>query len=397
MTPILRAQPLPHSVICDTNILWHDDTGPAVSPAFDKLWNEVTKEFELKLYIPDTVWKELQFRHYAPAVRELRSIEEAHKKITAITAKHHRTKISEQKLRQHVEVKFNNWVKAHKPTTILSLPHTVINWGRLANDAIWRIPPFSANEKNNNFEKGFRDALILETVVDFVGKHSDQSKIAFLCRDKMLKDTAAGRLKADARFAVYENLEDFRTYLRLTKEKLDSEFIAKIRFRAKEKFFKNNDDSCLVEKERLLEKLRNDYKNYYEDAVDPKKQTSGLQGLAALSASTFRWSPTNGGTHWFFPPEFLKIESPKRYFWKSIIRYFQLHTNSYATILGADSQRVLFLTFEIIWSAKVKDDARFHKLKIENIKLQSNEFRTPTTEEIESYRLVSQSPEKPLV
>jgi hypothetical protein len=63
--------------------------------------------------------------------------------------------------------------------------------------AIWRPAPFTADAKNPDLEKGFRDALIAEMVTHFVARETREVNIAFLCDDFLPHTTVAERLKAE--------------------------------------------------------------------------------------------------------------------------------------------------------------------------------------------------------
>jgi hypothetical protein len=393
---IIKTKPLPHIVICDANILWFNDKEPVANPDFEAFWDQATKEYQLHLHVPDTAWGELQFQHYASCLKQLRGIEESHKKISSIVGGQHTTRLTSNVLRAKILAKFVKWEKARK-ATILPLPVTKMDWQRLANDAIWRKEPFIADAKNPDSEKGFRDALIMETIVGFVESDQRQANIAFLCNDSVLRNATSERLKANKRFATYESLKDFEAYLRLTKEKLTNEFIAEIRLRAKDKFFSRDDASCLYFREKIRDRLLAEYKPYFDDVTkssDIAMPMGGLYNFGLFGGSANEWTPANSGMYWIDHPEFLKIEVKKRYFWKSTVRYIRLYSRTVSTLLGGagDAQlRVLILPFHVTWSAKVKDDARFYNLKVESIAMRENKFRMPTEDEIKAYNLAPES------
>jgi hypothetical protein len=386
MARILKGKPLPHAVICDTNILWCEDKAPIANPAFEAFWTKAAAQFDLTLYLPDTVRGELLFQHYTSCHKIFRTTEENLVKISSITNAKHSTRITADKLRAQVEVKFGKWQR-EKGAEVLQLPIAKIDWARLAQDAIWRNAPFTADAKQPDLEKGFRDALILETVCEFVQSDTRQINIAFLCNDQLLRTTSAGRLKSDNRFTVYESIQEFESYLLLTKEKLTNEFISKILTRARERFYTSNDQTCLYIKEGIRARLQNEFKDYFEDVS--KSEENGLLPLGSIFGIGKQYKPSRDGMFWIRKPDFLKVEGDRLYMWKSVVRYVrpyhEEHTPAAFGDLSSASGKVLFLPFQVTWSAKIKNDARFHDLQVVDIKLEGNEFRAPTTEEQKIY------------
>lgn len=396
MARIIKHEPLPHAVICDTNILWFEDKGPIANPEFERFWDVASKEFDLELHIPETVRGELIFQHFTSCQKLFKSTEENVRKISTITGNTHSTRLNLPMMRRQIEVKFDKWIKA-KRGHVIPVPIERIGWKRLVDDAVWRLPPFIADPKNPDFEKGFRDALIMETLCDLVGTESRKINFAFLCNDSTLREATVSRLKAELRFSAYETIKDFESYLRLTKEKLTNDFISRIVVKAKARFFNRDDPSCLALRDRLVDQIQADFKDYFLDIAKSEKDSILSFDPEPDSAS---WNPVGSGGFWIENPQFLRIETRKRYFWKSIIKFVRLYTRSATTlreILGASSasgldERILILPFHVTWSAMVKNDARFHDIKTESIEIEGNEFRLSTESEVKHFRLKAEPP-----
>src|SRR6202043_1280343 len=111
--------------------------------------------------------------------------------------------------------------------------------------------------KNPDLEKGFRDALILESVAACVAAETGSVRIAFTCHDKTLRETAASRI-GDSRFACYESLGALSSYLKLTHQRLTDTFIKGILRRATKKFFYPADPGCLYARAKIGERIRDD-------------------------------------------------------------------------------------------------------------------------------------------
>src|SRR6266852_1875230 len=102
MGKIIKAKPLPHVVIVDTNILWYKDKGPVVSPDFDAFWADHKQLVELELVIPEVVKGELLFQQVTSCSKLLDKVAEHVSEISWITAKKHRQRMSREILLHQV-------------------------------------------------------------------------------------------------------------------------------------------------------------------------------------------------------------------------------------------------------------------------------------------------------
>ena len=295
---------------------------------------------------------------------------------------------------------------------MLPIPIASIDWKTLCNSAIWRIAPFVPDAKNPDAEKGFRDALISETVVALAKAESRNVNIAFVCNDFVLRTATAERLKADARFACYESLLDFSSYIKLTREKLTNEFIKKIVKRAAEKFYSEEDPNCLLLKEDLIAKLEINRSHCempdfappitYVSSVPPIRITgsSPLSYLAPIQNSLFSqsvfptWTPDTRSRWVIGPQEFQNVTGDRTYHWKTTLTYVRKYssTNSVGDA-GSGSleftfgDKILLVKFNVFWKANVKDDARFHNVALESTDFDGKEFRPPTDAERQRFEL----------
>lgn len=168
---IRRIDPKPHVVIVDTNVLWHEDKKHAVSPDFEAAWYENQKLVTLELLVPEIVRHELAFQQTTAAWNRLDQITRLLAETSGIAAVAHTTRITREKLRAQVEDKIDKGMKSHR-ARLLPVPYAAVDWKRLTMDAVWRRPPFTFDPKKVETEKGFRDALVLETVADYTASDS---------------------------------------------------------------------------------------------------------------------------------------------------------------------------------------------------------------------------------
>jgi hypothetical protein len=90
-------------------------------------------------------------------------------------------------------------------------------------------------------EKGFRDALILETFFQVV-KNSPLSSIAWLSfQDRLLRETAQARLGPVSNVYLLESIDALKGLIDTPGSAVDEAFIAQLTPRAEQVFFKSGD------------------------------------------------------------------------------------------------------------------------------------------------------------
>ena len=137
--------------------------------------------------------------------------------------------------------------------------------------------------RDKDKEKGFRDALILETVASECAKAANETVI-FICNDHLLRTATEERLKTSKRFLAFESLADFGAYLTLTQQQLTDAFVKAIQGHARRKFYTKGDPNCVYAKfgvsAAVLEK--------FEEAL-------AFEGQIATSVSNGMDAPTRTG------------------------------------------------------------------------------------------------------
>jgi hypothetical protein len=122
-----------------------------------------------------------------------------------------------------------------------------VDWQRVIIDAAYRRPPFQLGEK----EKGFRDALILETFLQIVASSPTSrsvARLAFVSDDQLLRDATQARLGTATNVHLLESIDALKSLINTLGSAVDEQFIAAIRPRAAEVFFRSRDESTLYYK-----------------------------------------------------------------------------------------------------------------------------------------------------
>lgn len=383
---IRKQKPRPHVVVPDTSTLWHEDKQHVIDPVFDAFWQSYATECTLELHIPDVVKGELLFQQTTSALKSLARANQAIQEIQRVTGRKYSHRITDLRVRREVEKRFSQWA-TDRGVRIIAAPIDAIIWPDVIRQAIWHEPPFESDPKNSDHEKGFRDALILETLVNLCSHDSRDIRIAFLCRDKLLRQTAQNRLQSDKRTSVYEAVQDFKTYLDLAKEQLEDAFIKALVRRASEKFFNKGDSACLYFRDNIKEILKVKYKRDFDN---PEESESPLLSLL-LPSGIKTWEAVDGGIFWISPSRFVKTDEERQYVWVNPVTYVRQYRRTEAIVSieakEAVETRVLVLPFYITWRARVTSDGRFWEYSYLNEELKDKVFRKRTEDDIKAWNL----------
>ncbi|WKD48358.1 PIN domain-containing protein [Microbulbifer spongiae] len=367
MSTIVKEKIAPRAVIVDTNILFDQDKSNVVHPDFDKFWSEHAIEANLKLMLPEVVIGEVLFQQTTSALKTLSRVNDSFGRLSKYTGKSYSHRVTESRLRREIKKRFLSWANS-KNYKEISTPINEIDWSNIVHSSIWRIPPFSYDPKKESLEKGFRDALILETVVSYC-ENDLENKIVFITNDGLLREASEKRLQEDETFIAFESLVDFEANLRLEKESLEQTFIKSVVKKAAKKFFKSGDKNSLVYKLDLSGQIKNKFANKFKNP-----QTLMSEDSEADFDSDYDWksvSPRYFGIDG--NPQFQKIENDHTFIWLSKIRVHQ----EYECESGWDNEKYEFtheIFFNIFWQSNISVNQRFTKMKLISIKHVESKF-----------------------
>jgi hypothetical protein len=102
-----------------------------------------------------------------------------------------------------------------------------VDWKRLITDSAMRRPPFTASEQDESAkEKGFRDAVILETLAQYIaGGVAMNRRVIFISDDRLLGEAIGNRIKPEV-LSTMGKIEDLETHLISFEAQLESSFVA---------------------------------------------------------------------------------------------------------------------------------------------------------------------------
>lgn len=404
MTRITPAKPLRHVVIVDTNILWYKDKSVVVNPDFDSFWDEQSGRHSLSLVVPAVVRGELLYQQTASAAKALTKANEHLSEAAAVAGAHYRHRVTDARVNRDVERRLDRWLKRRR-AEIVPVPYAKVNWPAIAEAAIWRRGPFIPDAKSPDAERGFRDAMILESVLETVATAPSGCQIAFICNDGTLRAVAEHRLGTAGSASCFESLTDFGSYLRLSLEKLTKEFVRAIHSRARTKFYAPDDPTSLYSAKTLRSRIKAEFASEFQWFGDPP----GALVTPLLATSLFTslpplpsWTEASQEVAWVGSPEFTRLEGTRDFHWNSKVLFVQLFRRQYGSGLLTYTanpllaeERLRVLSFVIHWHSIVKADGRFQGYDLLEISVSSKAFSQPSPDELKRYRLTPSEPSAP--
>jgi hypothetical protein len=140
----------------------------------------------------------------------------------------------------------------------LKLDHGRVSWSDMIRNAALRIAPFQPGDT----EKGFRDAVILETfmqLVESAPKSAKTCRLALITNDGPLTNAALARLEGHVNAEVLPGLEDLRNLINTLISSVDEAYVKEMREKARVLFFAKGDEDTLYFKENIGQRIEADF------------------------------------------------------------------------------------------------------------------------------------------
>lgn len=290
---MIKKKKLKLKVIFDTNVVY---TGSAS----DLLRNEIVEliinhkslsDIEIEWYIPETVIKERIFQMNKKGNELLPNIQKLEKLLG------HNLNITKEIIEGKVLDVVNKQLVCLGIETI-KLDIAAIDWSLIINNSLNRQIPFEDNEK----EKGFRDALILESLKQVISnspKTKSICRIAFITNDNILNRAASEISGSSSNVNIFSNVSEFVSLINIIDSKITEDLINIIINDSEKLFFVKDDSNTL----------------YYTQSVS-KQITEKFP--KELNRNQESGNNRETGTWWIGKPGFEK-KNKQQVLWKTII------------------------------------------------------------------------------
>lgn len=368
------------TVFPDSCCLFTPNNSQIVSHSFTELFRELKSKCDIQLAIPSIARDELLSQKLFQCEIFLKNAKTALRQIGKLTKSDSIQPPTIEELLERLKQRFDDWI-AELDAVVVELPNE-IDWPALIDNAVWRRPPFSPRtEADQNTEKGFKDALILETLLAF-HKGCQNREIVFVCADGLLSQTATYRLSNQTRFSVETSLEAFGSRVDLLLNKRSEEFSQAVLSKIGSVFYSEHDPDCIWFKFNVLERVHHAMgvrlTGFFGDIYEPRPPT--YLRIANFEAVPQPLKPTSEETALIGETRFVTVDN-EFYHWRTEVELRQIFgpkqiaatTPTY--LLAADRLRKLLANVK--WKCKISSELNFTESTVDAIEFVSEKFETP--------------------
>lgn len=206
------------------------------------------KDVRVFWYLPGAVRMEREFQMITAAgeqLNEFRAIE----KLLGVDFK-----ISADDVSAAIRSIIEKTIADHR-LSVIELDPSKVDWSTLIRDAIFRNPPFEIGEK----EKGFRDAIIIETCLqqaEGLAAKDPNCKIVFLANDELLVIATKNRAdKIGKNFSVVRRLTELSSTINAIPAHLSATEIRDILSKAASRFYQRADETTLYYSAKVKDQI----------------------------------------------------------------------------------------------------------------------------------------------
>jgi hypothetical protein len=274
-----RQSKLTLKIALDTNQLYTGSASDLLKSPLHDLILECRRHSDVNLewWLPEVV------RHE----REYQMLKAAHQLIPAMAKLErllgHNLGIGESILATRVHEAVEQQIK-DLDLKVIHLDVKAVDWPRLIHDAAYRELPFGPGES----EKGFRDAVILESFVQLVAdspKTPSVCRIALVTNDELLSKAIVDRTEGQSNVRILKSLDDLESLINTLVSDVTDDFVLEIRGAAATFFYSEDNKEGLVFKEKVLETISERFSA--ELLATPPGASHRENGYSYISAPRF--------------------------------------------------------------------------------------------------------------
>ena len=290
---MVKKKKLKLKVIFDTNVVYTGAASDLFRNEIVELINnhKTLNDIEIEWYIPETVVKERIFQMNKKGNELLPSIQKLEKLLG------HNLNITKEIIEGRVLDTVNKQLLALGIETV-KIDIVKVDWELIINNSLSRQIPFEDNEK----EKGFRDALILECFKQVIldsPKTKSICRIAFITNDNILNKAATDIASSYQNINIFSSVAEFVSLINILDSEITEDLINKIIDDSESLFFTKNDDNSLY----YTQEVRKQITENFSKELNVKQDGSIVR---------------ENGTWWINKPGFEK-KSRQQVTWRTII------------------------------------------------------------------------------
>ncbi len=361
-------------IIFDTNVLFTGSASDLINSELSKTIKDNSNHTDMiiKWFLPDIVVNERIFQMRKRGYELLPSIQKLEKLLG------HNLNITESIINNRINDCITNQMKEYGLENI-KLGVDKINWDSIIHSSLYRIAPFEDSDK----EKGFRDALIVESICQLISTSPSTSKICrivIVSNDELLITALKDRTLDKNNVRILRNLEELKGLINTLVSEVDEEYINKIIEPLSDYFFteenkdgfyyKGNISVQITEKyskelssipEGAQKRTNNQWFIASPNFVKKDKQRVYLSSRIIIESTGFKYVDKSTQSTQMSLLELVSPQSKPQSSQSVLGNLFPNVTKEKVDVKKGES------SFDVIWSVLVSTNHKFSKPKIESI------------------------------
>jgi hypothetical protein len=194
--------------------------------------------FQISWHLPQLVLLEREYQMNSRAVELLPGLAKLERVLG------HQLNITAAVVQDRIASTIQHQLETHK-VNLVALEPASVDWAAIIDAAVRRKPPFQVGEK----EKGFRDAVIIETFLQEVARSPKSASVCLLAMvtgDELAREALKLRTVGMGNVRILADLDDLKGLINTLGSEVSEEYIEELRKKAAPLFWTNNDDKSTL-------------------------------------------------------------------------------------------------------------------------------------------------------
>lgn len=257
MTPNRKKPEL--KVVFDSNVLYTGTASDLINPSVAQLITESSHQQDINLswYLPEIVvleWKYQMIRKGLELLPSVQKLEQLLGHNLNITAEIIESRVHEAVQKQLVQYNI----------TVSKLAVEKVDWNRVIYNSAFRKAPFDPGER----EKGFRDAVLVETFLQIVANSPTTPRIcriALVTADNLLGSAVSDQTSTATNVRIIRSIDELKSLINTLVSAVSEEVVARIKEQASKYFFVPEQEDTLYYTKKVRQLIGEKFKKELEE------------------------------------------------------------------------------------------------------------------------------------
>lgn len=226
---------LRYRVYVDSQLIWNPQLTVFLPKTFLHALEKLRDLASIDLRLPRAVADELIYQKSLLLQREADQLRRIKKQVSLVTTASFDQVPDNATMLQLLKKRFESFLAQHR-INIVEPSVRAIDWARVISDSTWRQPPFATFSGDQvQWEKGFRDRLIVETILHDLSS-SNEETVVVITASPALRQAIKLRLNAEQTVLFFENFRQLVDHSNLLDRDFDDAQIIEFQTIAAELF-----------------------------------------------------------------------------------------------------------------------------------------------------------------